>query len=323
MKRNYSNAAEHYFLWLLEHAPREVATEALLQVGVANYRYDEHKLIAAVNGIRLLDAVGWSLAPVVLRSIVRYNFMPSIWADAPAAGEVEALLERYGLLQGVAQEGKNEEGEVEALRGELLAHSLEDLPEVIARALAGGLSLRGAGEAISLAASALFLQSASANSMGIHFMTGANALRWVCGAFPSLGARGLLLWALGPETRGVKGSVAPVEEMTPVSASLEAISEAISENDPVRTAACTQAYCRAEGDVPALLQRLGEWAAKDSATEMHGMKHHQAMVEEFSNTHASSAWVHLAAQAKEAALHAGKGTAVYERAAEALRRSGR
>ena len=322
LRRNYPSRAEHYFLWLLEHAPQEVALEALVRVAVANYRFDEHKLIAAVNGIRLLESIGWSLASVVLRPVVRYNFMPSVWANAPPADRVERLVERYGLEEGGVPKGEDEGQEGEVLRRELLERPLEEQSEVIARTLAGGLSLEEAGEAISLAASEAFVGSDTTNPMGIHSMTGANALRWVCRRFPALGARGLLLWGVGPETAGGKGSAAPSEERPPAPVSLEAIHEAIGANDPARTVAFTQAYCKGNGDAAALLQGLGEWAAKDSSTEMHGMKHHQAMAEEFSRTRAASASVHLVAQAKEAALHAGKGTEVYGRAVEALERCG-
>jgi uncharacterized protein YoaH (UPF0181 family) len=319
LRRNYPNAAEHYFLWLLENAPRQVALEALVQVGVANYRFDEHKLIAVVNSIRLLNSVGWEWAPVVLRPVVRYHFMPSVWANAPPVDKVETLIEQYGLEDGVALEGKNERQEIEALRQDLLSCALEEQAEVISKALADGLSLNGAGEAISLVASEVFIGRETSNPMGIHAMTGVNALRWICRTFPSLGAKGLLLWTLGPETQSGQDLDPLPEEGETVS--LDAIREAIGANDAMRAAACTQAYCQNRGDLRALQGELGMWAAKDSFTEMHGMKHQQAMVEEFATTRSDAAWMHLAAQAKEAALHAGKGTAVYERALEAMKKA--
>ncbi|MCZ6636331.1 MAG: hypothetical protein O7G87_23275 [bacterium] len=315
LRRNYPGAAEHYFLWLLKNASRKVALESLVRVAVANYRFDEHKLIAVVNSIRLLDSIGWEWAPVILRPVVRYNFMPSVWANAPPADQIETWIEQYGLEAGVAVDGEDEGEKVAMLRQDLLSCSREEQAEVIARTLAGGLSLAGAGEAISLVASEVFIKSKTSNPMGIHAMTGMNALRFVCKAFPGLGARGLLFWAMGPETQAGQ-DLSPFEELGPTS--LGAIREAIEHNDPVRAAACTQAYCQHKGDPTVLLQELGLWAARDDATEMHGMKHHQAMVEEFFTTRSDAAWVHLAAQAKEAALHAGKGTAVYERVLEGL-----
>ena len=176
LRRNYPNAAEHYFLWLLENAPRDVALEALVRVAVANYRFDEHKLIAAVNSIRLLEVVGWDLAPVVLRPVVRYNFMPSVWANAPPADAIENLMAQYSLDQELSWTASDELPAVESLRQDLLALSLDEQAERIAKALASGLSLQGTGEAIALAASEIFVRRETTNPMGIHAMTGAMAI---------------------------------------------------------------------------------------------------------------------------------------------------
>lgn len=315
--RNYTSAAEHHFLWLLENAQGR-ATEALLGVAVDNYRHDEHKLIAVVNAFRLLDRIGWRFAPILLRGVVRYNFMPSVWAKAPTTEGIEALIERHRLKEGMRWEGEDADERVQDLRGSLVEAPLEEAPERIAVALQDGMSLKGAAEAISLAASDLFVEMETATPMGIHFMTGANAIRWVCRAHPPLGVKALLVWALGPETRGAKGSqMRPVEASAP--ARLEEVAEAICANDGAQAAGRAMGYLASGGDLRALLRALGEFAAQDDSTEMHAMKHHQAMVEEFEGARPSLASVHLVAQAKEAALHAGKGTGVYEQTREALK----
>jgi hypothetical protein len=315
--RNYTSGAEHHFLWLLENAQGR-ATEALLRVAVENYRHDEHKLIAVVNALRLLDRIGWRFAPILLRGAVRYNFMPSVWAKAPTVEGVEALIERHGLKEGIRYEGEDADDRVAGLRRALVEEALEEAPERIAVTLRGGMSLQGAAEAVSLAASDLFIRMETANAMGIHFMTGANAIRWVCRAHPPLGARALLMWALGPETLGAKRSqMRPVE--TPGRAGLEAVTEAIRANDGAQAAARAAGYLAAGGDARALLGTLGMFAGQDDSTEMHALKHHQAMAEEFEGARPAYASAHLVAQAKEAALHAGKGTGVYEQAREALR----
>jgi len=327
--RNYTNGAEHHFLWLLQNAQGR-ATEALLSVAVDNYRHDEHKLIAAVNALRLLDRIGWQFAPVLLRGVVRYNFMPSVWAKAPSTEGVEALIERHRLKEGVRWEGEDADERVDGLRRSLVEGSLEETPERIAVALREGMSLKGAAEAVSLTASDLFVGMETANPMGIHFMTGANAIRWVCQRRPLLGARALLMWALGPETRGADsgscrkvGLEADSESCRKVgleadSGSCRKVEEAIQANDGAQAAERTAGYLASGGDLRALLRLLGEFAAQDDSTEMHAMKHHQAMVEEFEGARPALASVHLVAQAKEAALHAGKGTGVYEEAREAL-----
>jgi hypothetical protein len=305
--RNYTSAAEHYFLWLLDHAPREVALEALVSVAVDNYRFDEHKLIAAVNSIRLLDHLGWDLAEVVLRPVVRYNFMPSVWAKAAPAEDIERLLRDKKLNEVASASGPGGQGAT-LLCEDLLSHPVEEQTEVVATALSNGTSLAETAKGISLTASEVFVRGDSTNPMGIHAMTGANALRWVCNAFPAVGLKGLLLWPSGPETQS--GKELPSVPLPSGSASLYGIREAIGENDPERTAALTHDYCTGGGDAEELVQELSRWASRDGATEMHGMKHHQAMVEEYENSNAS---VHLVAQAREAALHANQDVKVFER----------
>jgi hypothetical protein len=217
----------------------------------------------------------------------------------------------------VGWEGEDADDRVHGLRRSLTEASLEDASERIAAVLRGGMSLQGAAEAVSLAASDLFLGAETTNPMGIHFMTGANAVRWVCRTHPSLGARALLMWALGPETRGAKRSpLHPSETAAP--ATLDAVAEAVRANDGAQAAARAAGYVASHGDLPALLRTLAEFAARDDSTEMHGMKHHQAMAEEFAGTRPAYSSVHLVAQAKEAALHAGKGTGVFEEAREML-----
>jgi hypothetical protein len=50
---------------------------------------------------------------------------------------------------------------------------------MIAEALAGGLSMEGAGEALSIGAAGLFLRSLTGNPMDVHLHTSANVRRWL------------------------------------------------------------------------------------------------------------------------------------------------
>lgn len=313
LRRNYTSAAEHYFLWLLDRAPRQVALEALVSVAVDNYRFDEHKLIAAVNSIRLLDHLGWDLAEVILRPVVRYNFMPSVWAKAAPAEDVERLMRDKQLDAAGAGKASGEQG-FSSLSEDLLSAPLEEQTEVIAAGLSNGMSLADAAKGISLTASEVFVRGESTNPMGIHAMTGANALRWVCERFPEVGMKGLLLWPRGPETES--GASLQPSSLSSDGSSLDAIREAIEENDSGRTVACTHDYCASGGDVADLARELGWWAARDGATEMHGVKHHQAMVEEYEN---GKAPVHLVAQAREASLHAHRDVEVSDRFTDRMR----
>ena len=74
----------------------------------------------------------------------------------------------------------------------------------MARALGGGLSLEGAGEALSVGGSTLFLRSKTGNPMDVHINTGANTRRYLLRQ-PELSRRiklqALLTWNTGPEVR--------------------------------------------------------------------------------------------------------------------------
>jgi hypothetical protein len=59
-----------------------------------------------------------------------------------------------------------------------------DIPLLMAKALAGGISLEGAGEALSIGAAGLFLRSLGGNPMDVHLHTGTN-LRRYCGSTAS------------------------------------------------------------------------------------------------------------------------------------------
>src|SRR5262249_28613736 len=152
LRRNVPTTAEHHFLWLLENAPRETALEALLTVAIANYRYDEHKLILAVNTTRLLDWIGWQYAPTLLRVAVRYNFMPSVWAERGSSGQMEHRAQMLeALVRGresdaprAAGDASSERATVAELRDACFAASADDTPAAIADALSRGVGLEDA-----------------------------------------------------------------------------------------------------------------------------------------------------------------------------------
>ena len=62
-----------------------------------------------------------------------------------------------------------------------------------------------------------------------------------------------------------------------------------------------------------------EIACRDDFTEMHALKHFQAIVDEYYATRAPYRWLHMAAAAKSAAIiHLGKEHRIYEQAKELL-----
>ncbi len=83
---------------------------------------------------------------------------------------------------------------------------------MLARALADGLSLEGAGEALSVGGSTLFLRSQTGNPMDVHINTGANTRRYLLRQ-PELSLRiklrALLIWNTGPEVLMAQRMLAP------------------------------------------------------------------------------------------------------------------
>lgn len=90
--------------------------------------------------------------------------------------------------------------------------------------------------------------------------------------------------------------------------------------DSVReTVAHARQYADRGYDDEAYFERLGEIACRDDFTEMHALKHFQAIVDEYYATRAPYRWLHMAAAAKSAAIiHLGKEHRIYEQAKELL-----
>src|SRR5262249_58281454 len=82
-----------------------------------------------------------------------------------------------------------------------------EIPVMLAKALADGLSLEGTGEALSIGAAALFLRSLTGNPMDVHLHTSANLRRYLI-QLDGLSMRNrllsLLLWHTGPEVRNTQ-----------------------------------------------------------------------------------------------------------------------
>jgi hypothetical protein len=219
-----------------------------------------------------------------------------------------------------------------------------EIPVMIASALARGLSLNGAGEALSIGAAGLFTRSLGGNPMDVHLHTSINLRRYLIG-LPGLALRSKLLllmnWHLGPEIRstamrmeppGSQPDMAAVKALPPRSqeALLDAITHSIYTQPPTDWSTVTNLglmravpevkhtielavqYVENRYDPEALIARLAEIVCHDNFTEMHAFKHHNAIVEEFKNTRDPWRWMHLVAGCQAAAISFGKNMAVYE-----------
>jgi hypothetical protein len=185
--------------------------------------------------------------------------------------------------------------------------------------------------------------------MDVHLHTSANLRRCLL-RLEGLSLRNKLLlllsWHTGPEVRSTEARMepAPQPDRAAVAALphrsqpelLGAIAESIYRQPPTdfskvanlgemravpevkETVNLAQQYVERGFDPEVLIARLAEIVCHDNFTEMHAVKHHQAIVEEYHATRARWRSMHLVCGAQAAAISFGKNMTVYEEYLEQL-----
>lgn len=348
VNRGESNKADHYFLWLWENVPPIEAFDLLLSVAIPKNALDDHYFIFPSFTWRALESMDRSYLPLLMRPSVRYV---ARFPAPRAMPEIDGLITEYRLMDVVTrqQTGEDETAAVGAL-GEAIGRcdNYNDIPVLMAKALAEGLSLDGAGEALSIGAAGLFLRSLTGNPMDVHLHTSANLRRYLLGLDLSLRNKLmiLLLWHSGPEVKSTQFRMEPAPQPDPAAVAalpprsqedlLEAITQSIYQQPPTdwstvtnlgrmravpevkETVNLAQQYVNCGYDPEVLIRRLAEIVCHDNFTEMHAFKHHQAIVEEFHATREPWRWMHLVSGAQAAAISFGKNMEIYEEALELL-----
>ncbi|TMQ13568.1 MAG: hypothetical protein E6K82_27970 [Candidatus Rokuibacteriota bacterium] len=347
--RGVYNACDHYYLYLLERLTPFQVLEHLLHVAIPKNQIDDHYFLFPVFTWRALEYLGWEYAKYIGRAPVRYVTRPTMPASLD---DVDGLIAKFGLLERDLRfaSGDDETAVVTALADEIGRRSrFSEIPEMLARALADGLSLEGVGEALSVGGSTLFLRSQTGNPMDVHINTGVNTRRYLLRQ-PELSLRtklqALLMWHTGPEVLMAQRMLAPdlqpepervaalppraqdalladIEELIarlPVGERLPKANLATwrSTDEVKQAAALAQQYADAGYAPEALITLLGKIACRDNFTEMHALKHHQATYEEFHATRPSLRWRHLVAAVQAAAISHGRIQDVWEHAAEVM-----
>jgi hypothetical protein len=218
-----------------------------------------------------------------------------------------------------------------------------DIPVLICEALVSGLSLEGAGEALSIGAASLFMRSLGGNPMDVHLHTSVNIRRYLVrldGISLHNKLMLLLTWHVGPEIRSTANRMvpAPQPDMEAVAALpprsqqelLDAVKHSIYNQPPTdwstvsnlglmravpevrETINLATQYMKSGYDPQAFIAMLAEVVCHDNFTEMHAFKHHQSIVEEYNATREPWRWMHLVCGAQAAAISFGKNMAVYE-----------
>ncbi len=345
-------AAERHLLALLEIAGPGEIMEAMLEIALPRNALDDHYLLYCVYAFRALDDVGWDWAPVVLRPPVRYlarhplleavgEFTAEVIAEGVALyrdfGRLEALLDEHGLSEDRVPL-KTDESETAAIcvLAERIGHvgAVREVTGLLARAMADGLSLEGAGEALSAGGGLLCLRSRSGNPFDVHIHTGVNARRYLIG-LEGLGFRtkvlALLGWPLGLEVRHMDPTLAWAPGATPEALAalpergrddlLAAIAHSVLGQPPVDMEAITvtvdqliapegvqdaavlaQLYAGAGHEPGPFFALLADLVCRDDQSEMHAYKLQQAAFEEYHAVREPLRWVHMASAAKHAAV---------------------
>jgi hypothetical protein len=347
--RGVYNACDHYFLYLLERLSPMQVLEHLLDVAVPKNQIDDHYFLFPVFTWRALEYLGWEHARYIGRAPVRYITRPTMPANL---ADVEMLIAKHELLERDLRQatGEDETPAVTALADEIgRCDDFAEIPGMLAPALADGLSLEGAGEALSVGGSTLFLRSQTGNPMDVHINTGANTRRYLLRQ-PELSRRvklqALLVWNTGPEVRMAQRMLArepqpelarvaslPARTQSELLAEIEAfigrlpVGERLpaanlaswrSTDEVKQVAALAQQYADSGYAAEPLITLLGKIACRDNFTEMHALKHHQATYEEFHATRPSLRWRHLVAAVQAAAISHGRIQDVWEHAAEVM-----
>jgi hypothetical protein len=347
--RGLYNAADHHFLWLWQNVPPVEALDLLLTVAIPKNLLDDHYFILPVFTWRALDWLGHEYLPFLMRPAVRYV---SRFPTPPAVPEIDLLLDEYKLLERPlrAHTGADETPAIGVL-GEAISRcdTYAEIPKMLARALADGLSLEGTGEALSIGAAGLFMRSLTGNPMDVHLHTGVNLRRYLLkldGLSLQNKLRALLMWHTGPEVRSTQTRMEPPPQPSPEAVAalpyrtqsdlLDAIAESVHTQPPTDWSKVTnlgrmravpevkdtvnlaQQYANLGYDAATFITRLAEIACHDNFTETHAFKHHQATVEEFHATRPPWRWRHLVSAAQAAAISYGKNMELYEEAIELL-----
>jgi len=349
VERGESNKADHLFLWLWDNVPAMEAFNLLMSVAIPKNALDDHYFIYPAALWRYLETYDKQHLKVLMRPAIRYVARFPTFRAVP---EIDALIEQHGLLDRILRQrtGADETAIIGSV-GEAISavEKYTEIPRLLTQALADGLSLEGAGEALSIGAAGLFLRSQTGNPMDVHLHTSANLRRWLL-QLDGFSTRNKLLtllhWQTGPEIKSTQYRMEPwpQPDMAAVAALphrsqndlLDAIVHSIHTQPPTDWSKVSnlgkmiavpevkdsvnlaQQFVTLGYDPNALIARLAGIVCHDSFTEMHAFKHHQSIVEEFRNTREPWRWMHLVCGVQAAAISFGKNMEVYEGALDLM-----
>src|SRR5919109_1366902 len=205
--RGLYNGADRHFLWLWDNAPHGEVLDLLLTVAIPTNMLDDHYFIFPMFTWRALDWLGREHTKFLMRPVIRYV---TRFPTPPVMKDIEPLLDEFELLKRpLGFYTSPEETPAIGELGEAITRvdAYAEIPRMLAKALADGLSLQGTGEALSIGAAGLFMRSLTGNPMDVHLHTGANLRRYLLridGVSLRNKLLALLTWHTGPEVRSTQ-----------------------------------------------------------------------------------------------------------------------
>ena len=164
------NNSDHLFQWLWQNAPPIEGFDLLMTVAIPKNFNDDHYFMFPGTMWRAFETgvLDKAYLPLLMRPVVRFVTRSPVAPPNPIASplpEIEALIAEHQLLSRILRQRSGEDettaiGELGEAMGRVDVFA--DIPVLMAKALADGLSLEGAGEALSIGAAGLFLRSSAA-----------------------------------------------------------------------------------------------------------------------------------------------------------------
>lgn len=329
---------------LVAQGPREEAYH-LLQYAVQD-EVDVHRTVLAWRAWSMIELAGEQHAHTLLRQSVRYcvdserSLQKNHRNPSGIRQVLPALLSDLGLLDRKPGTRTASDEELRDLAGTVFRSSRDAAATAMASALASGLSIESASEALSLAANHLLLhdpgrseQQASAGkpkgsvhgaSVGVHACDSANAWRNI--AMVSETRNQFASMIVGAyHTAGQAGAVGTndipfaerAEEIDTSGSLMDCMDEAVQQNDQLLASAAAHRHLKSGGDEAEVLRRLLTYAVSQEGA-LHAEKFYRTVMEETAKTRPSQRHRHLVALARVTASEYGFPAAGQDEARELL-----
>jgi hypothetical protein len=351
LEQRMGTLAEKYLVSLLRKVSPGQIMDSLLEIAIPRNALDDHYFLYTVFAFRAAEVIGWQYAEAILRPPVRFLCRhPKLEHAGGERGEIIedgislykrfADFERLVLESGIdeasiqVQTAESETEEIDKLASEVESiTNIAGIVEPLVDKLAGGLSMLGALEGLSLGGARRYLQSKTGNPFDVHLHTGISARRYLLsldGLSWRMRLLTLLSWGQGYEIRHLDrtlkwksiASSSPVDfpeegdqesiinaiagsfghqpefDLTTLEGS---IAELRAPESVLHITKIAEHYLECGHDPYALFRFLAFDVCRDDQSEMHAYKMQQAAYEEYGHARKAFRDAHLLAAVKHAA----------------------